>query len=256
MAIQLMDSIDYDFARLEQSSRQDLALRALAFDQSTSLYLARHPKATVVALGEGLQTSFWRLEAAGLGHEFRWLTVDLPPNVEFRERLLPRSERISMCAQSALDFSWMDRVDAQHGVFVAAEGLLPYLPPEQVMGLIGECARRFPSGQMMFDLPPKSQAVVSRHRMRTGRRSGWPATPFSLSAREIRKLADTVPRIQAVHELPLPRGRGPLFDVIMTRVQRLPIKRPIRQLIGIKFRTIATLVLLEFQAPQRNSESS
>jgi O-methyltransferase involved in polyketide biosynthesis len=256
MAIRLMDSIDYDFAQLQESSRQDVALRALAFDQNISRYLSHHPKATVVALGEGLQTSFWRIDAAGLGHEFRWLTVDLPPNVEVRERLLPRSERISMCAQSALDFSWMDRVDAQHGVFVTAEGLLPYLEPEQVMGLIGECARRFPSGQMMFDLPPKFQAVLSRHRMRTTPRGGWPATPFSLTAREIRKLADTVPRIQAVHELPLPRGRGPLFNVIMTTVQRLPINRPVRQLIGIKFRTIATLALLEFEPPQRNSESS
>ena len=36
----------------------------------------------MVALAEGLQTSFYRLDAAGVGHEFRWLTVDLPPMIE------------------------------------------------------------------------------------------------------------------------------------------------------------------------------
>ena len=130
MAIQLIDAIDYDFNKFKLSTdRQDLALRALAFDTNTHRYLSDHPKATVIALGEGLQTSFWRLDAARLGDEFRWLTVDLPPNIEFRERLLPRSPRISACAQSALDFSWMDRVNPQDGVFVTAEGLLPYRSP-------------------------------------------------------------------------------------------------------------------------------
>ena len=48
----------------------------------------------------------------------------------------------------------MDRVDPSDGVFITAEGLLMYLQPEDAMGLIAECASRFPGGQMMFDLPP------------------------------------------------------------------------------------------------------
>ena len=58
MAIRLMDSIDYDFSKFGLSTtRQDLALRALAFDKNTHRYLSGHPEAAVVALGEGLQTS-------------------------------------------------------------------------------------------------------------------------------------------------------------------------------------------------------
>jgi O-methyltransferase involved in polyketide biosynthesis len=30
-----------------------------------------------------------------------------------------------------------------------------YLQPEEAMGLITECANRFPGGQMIFDLPPR-----------------------------------------------------------------------------------------------------
>ena len=78
MAIQLVDSIDFDFAKFGYTRRQDMALRALAFDEDTRRYLVDHPSATVVALAEGLQTSFYRLDASGVGDQFRWLTVDLP----------------------------------------------------------------------------------------------------------------------------------------------------------------------------------
>jgi O-methyltransferase involved in polyketide biosynthesis len=54
-----------------------MAVRALAYDRNTRRYLVDHPKATVVALAEGLQTSFYRLDAAGIGDQFQWLTVDL-----------------------------------------------------------------------------------------------------------------------------------------------------------------------------------
>ena len=228
MAIRLMDSIDYDFSKFGRSTtRQDLALRALAFDERTHRYLSEHPEATVIALGEGLQTSFWRLSAAGLGDEFRWLTVDLPPIIDLRERLLPPSPRISKCAQSVLDFTWMDRVNPQDGVFVTAEGLLPYLEPQQALSLIRECARRFPGGQMMFDLPSKFQAFLARRRIWTTLRGGWPRTPFALSVREAAELANAVPGIRTVHNLPVSRGRGPVVDQLL-------------------WPTVATLTLLEF----------
>jgi O-methyltransferase involved in polyketide biosynthesis len=249
MAIRLVDSMDYDFSKFKLGStdRQDLALRALSFDTGARRYLSAHPKATVVALGEGMQTSFWRLDAGGVGHEFRWLTVDFPPNITLREQLLPASDRMLACAQSVLDFSWMDHVDPQYGVFVTAEGLLPYLEPSEALDLIGECARRFPGGQMMFDLPPKSQALLAaRPKLWTVLRGDWPRTPFSLTVRELAKLADTVPGVRAVQDLPLPRGRGPLFETLLPKTEGLPIHRPLRRWIGMNWPTIATLTLLEF----------
>jgi len=102
MAIELADSIDYDFAKFGFARRQDMAVRALGYDRQTRRYLLDHPKATVVALAEGLQTSFYRLDASGVGNQFRWLTVDLPPMIELRRKLLPPSDRVEMLAQSAL----------------------------------------------------------------------------------------------------------------------------------------------------------
>ena len=236
MAIKLMDSIDYDFARFGIVSRQDVPLRALAFDNNARRYLATHPSATVVALAEGFQTSFWRLDATSESNEFRWLTVDLAPIIELRQRLLPRSPRISTRAQSALDFSWMDDVDPAQGVFITAEGLLMYLQPDQALGLIKECARRFPGGQMMFDLPPRWMPALARRGLRTSLRYKAPPMPFSLSVAELAKMVNTVPGIRAVHDMPLPRGRGPVFNFLLWTLQRMPVFDPVRP----------ALTLLEF----------
>ena len=231
MAIHLVDTIDFDFAKFGFVRRQDMALRALTFDKHARRYLRHHPEATVVALAEGLQTSFFRLDAPGtdVGHEFTWVTVDLPPMIELRRTLLPASDRVRTIAQSALDFSWMDQVDTTDGVFITAEGLLMYLQPEESMALITECAARFPGGQMMFDLPPSAFAALAKRGLRTSLRYRVPSMPFTLSVAEAADLVNTVPGVRAVHDLPLPGGRGRLMNGVITNLansRRLNSLRP------------------------------
>ncbi|WP_407665681.1 class I SAM-dependent methyltransferase [Mycolicibacillus parakoreensis] len=222
MAIALVDAIDFDFAKFG-NTRQDMALRARAFDLHTGRYLQAHPAATVVALAEGLQTSFWRLDAAIADPQFRWITVDLPPVIELRSRLLPTSPRISAVAQSALDYSWMDRVDPEHGVFITAEGLLMYLQPEQALELIAACAARFPGAQMLFDLPPMWLAALTRRGLPASRRYRIPPMPFSRTPSQLAALSDTVAGVGTVHDLRLPPGRGMLFNTVLGLSYQLPL---------------------------------
>jgi len=237
-AIELVDSIEFDFAKFGFSRRQDMALRALAFDGATRRYLVDHPAATVVALAEGLQTSFYRIDASGVSDQFRWLTVDLPQMIELRSKLLPTSDRVTVCPQSALDYGWMDLVAGaapaatsgteSDGVFITAEGLLMYLQPDEAMGLITECARRFPGGQMMFDLPPALFAALIRRGVRTTSRYRVPPMPFSMSAAEAANLVNTVPGVRAVRDVPFPPGRGRVWNTLAWAVQRIPLFDPIR----------------------------
>ena len=226
IAVSLVDSIDFDFAKFGYTRRQDMALRAIGFDDHTRRYLVTHPEATVVALAEGLQTSFYRLDGSGVNSQFRWLTVDLPPIIELRRKLLPPSDRVTMLAQSALDYSWMDHVDASKGVFITAEGLLMYLQPEEAMGLIAACATRFPGGQMMFDLPPSWAAALTRRGTRASRRYRIPPMPFSLSRAEADDLVTTVPGVRAVHHVQIAAGRGVVGKLVQT-VQRFSRLRPL-----------------------------
>ncbi|OBK13865.1 class I SAM-dependent methyltransferase [Mycobacterium asiaticum] len=235
MAVALVDAIDFDFAKFGRTG-QDIALRARAFDKAAESYLRAHPSATVVALAEGLQTSFWRLDAALPDSQFRWLTVDLEPIVDIRARLLPGSPRIAVRAQSALDYSWMDAVDPSDGVFITAEGLLMYLQPEQSMELITECAKRFPGGQMMFDLPPRWFSMWTRLGLRTSLRYTVPTMPFSLSVSEAANLLNIVPGVSAVRDIHLPPGRGLLLNTAMSAIYSVPLLDPVRP----------NLTLLEF----------
>jgi O-methyltransferase involved in polyketide biosynthesis len=228
MAIALVDSIDFDFAKFGPT-RQGIALRALSFDSATNSYLDQHPSATVVALAEGLQTSFWRLDAADPDSQFRWLTVDLPPMIDVRARLLPASPRVSVCAQSALDYSWMDAVDDSDGVFITAEGLLMYLQPEQALELIAQCAKRFPGGQLAFDLAPAWFSKLSRYMgLRPTLRYKVPPMPFSMSSAQAADLVHTVPGIRRVRDLKLPSGRGRAFKTAVSIVYQAPFLDPLR----------------------------
>ena len=222
VAVSLVDAIDFDFAKFGYTQRQDMALRAKAFDDRTVAYLATHPAATVVALAEGLQTTFWRLSARLPDRRFRWLSVDLPQMIELRRELLPASDRIQMLGQSALDYSWMDHVDNSKGVYITAEGLLMYLQPAESLGLIAECAKRFPGGQMMFDLPPAWAAKLTGRGHRASRRYRVPPMPFSLSRADADNLVNTIPGVTAVHHVPMARPRGMVLGALASAVNRIP----------------------------------
>ncbi|HTY27408.1 MAG TPA: class I SAM-dependent methyltransferase [Mycobacterium sp.] len=229
MAIKLRDSIEFDYDKFSRKG-QEMALRSLAVDGCATNYLRTHPKATVVALAEGFQTSFWRLEEALPDPQFSWVSVDFPPVIELRQRLLPSSPRITNLAQSALDYSWMDKVDAGNGVFITAEGLLMYLQPNEAMDLIAQCAKRFPGGQMFFDLPPVMVKKLAPKGMRSSKHYRVPPMPFSLSADQLADLVNTVPGIKAFHDIPMPKGRGFFFEKVFPSIWHF---RPTRNLRGV-----------------------
>jgi len=116
---------------------------------------------------------------------------------------------------------------------ITAEGLLMYLQPDEALGLIAECAKRFPGGQMMFDLPPAWFASWARRGMRTSRRYRIPAMPFTLSVSQAADLVNTVPGIRAVHDLPMPAGRGNVLNALMWTAQRVPLLDPVRPMLTL-----------------------
>lgn len=212
-AITLFDAIDYDYGKFGRPN-QSHAIRAVAFDTAAREYLTAHPKASVVAIAEGLQTSFWRLQWQGVADELTWYSVDLPPVMALRKELLPHDDRIVPLAQSALDRGWMDHVDTSNGVFITTEGLLMYLDPDDALGLIRDCANRFPGGRMMFDsIPPWFSRRTVRGKLKLSDRYVTPPMPFGLTPDEAVGLAGRIPGIRAAHDLAMPPGRG-LYKVL------------------------------------------
>ncbi|WP_166905509.1 class I SAM-dependent methyltransferase [Mycobacterium sp. DL440] len=215
MAIALRDSLGYDYDHFGRT-HQATALRAVAFDTAARRYLRAHPRATVVALAEGLQTSFWRLDNG----EMNWLSVDLEPIVQLRQQLLPSSDRLRQLAQSALDRSWMDQVDPTNGVLITVEGLFQYLDQSSVFDLIAACAARFPGGQLIFDSVPRLLSWYSQRRgIRLSKQYTAPPMPFSFTANRYDELR-AIPGVRAVNELEMPAGRGKVLSRAAALVYR------------------------------------
>ena len=201
-AVELVEEIDYPFAERfgtgENGLAQWQALRVKRFDLEVRRFLAAKPGGTVVALGEGLETQFWRVDDGRV----HWLTVDVPEAIEVRERLLPRGDRQSLVAGSALDESWMDAVDPSHGLLITAQGLLMYFEFEDVERLVAACARRFPGAAIVFDAVPRWLSEASRNG-RIGRPGGFQPPPWIWGMD-----GDKRRRLGPLEELRLPRGRG------------------------------------------------
>ena len=232
VAVELVGRIDYPFTDRFGQPQQVLALRETSFDNQVSRFLATHPYGTVVALADGLNTQYWRLDNGTA----RWLSVDLPEVVDLRRRLLPEPERARYVACSALESAWMDLVDPSHGVFITAQGLFMYLRGEQAYSIVYRCATGFPGSTLMFDAMPwaftasfRGNTVLDTVFMR-GSRSGpdryhLPPMPWHSSFETARRKLLRHPSIADVRYVPLPRGRGPVFGVLSPALDRLPILR-------------------------------
>lgn len=224
-AVTLFDAIAYDYDKFGPPHHFH-TLRALTFDATTAEYLQAHPRASVVALSEGLQTSFWRLDRAGRLQEATWYSVDLPPVIELREQLLPHDDRIVNVAQSALDRRWMDRVDTDHGVCITAEGLLMYLDPDDVHALVADCAQRFPGGRFIFDAIPRWFSRRTMKGWRMSDRCIAPPMPFGLSPDEAVALAGEIPGVRAARDVSqLARPAGSALWQVADRIGALRRRR-------------------------------
>ncbi|NEW31453.1 class I SAM-dependent methyltransferase [Nocardia cyriacigeorgica] len=148
----IYQSIDFDYAKAFGKPDGTHAVRSVRFDEVLRPWLAAHPGGTVVELAAGLETQFQRCDDGTV----RWLCVDVPEAIEIRERFLPASERCRHLPVSALDLSWLDRVEQpERGVFVSAQGLFMYFEPDDVRRLCVAIVERFPGVELMFDtIPP------------------------------------------------------------------------------------------------------
>ncbi|MFD1656752.1 class I SAM-dependent methyltransferase [Streptomyces caeni] len=228
-AVELAGRIDYPFEETfgppNPLLAQGQALRARTFDDAVRDFLARHPDGTVVALAEGLETQFWRVDNGRV----RWLCVELPETAEVRTALLPDGERRRTLARSALDLSWRDEVDTDRGVLVTAQGLLMYLRPPGVRELIAACAERFPGGALVFDAVPRWFSARTLHgRMRTAQGYRPPPMPWGLDAGDLPRVRTAHPAVADVRELRPPRGRGLYHGALAPLQYRLPAVRNLR----------------------------
>lgn len=220
MAVQIADQIAYDYARSFGKPEAGQVMRAMTIDSVLKGWCEAHPTGQVIALGEGLETQFYRVDNG----KIRWLSLDLPEVMAIRAQFLPDTDRYRNFACSALDFRWMDEVsDASQPVCIVAAGLLKYFQPEDVRRLISTIAARFPNAEMVFDVIPRLLVQLSlRGWFIKTRHYAAPPMPWGLNRNELSTLKTWHPNIAEVQEVPFIGTRGFQYRVVLPLMQSLP----------------------------------
>jgi O-methyltransferase involved in polyketide biosynthesis len=194
------------------------ALRAVLLDRLLQDWLRTHPGGYVVALGEGLETQFQRVDDG----QVHWLSVDVPETIAVRERFLPDTDRHRNLACSALDLRWLDELPASASVFVTAAGLFMYFQPDDVRRLVATIAERLPRVEIAFDAIPPWFSRLTLRGLKKTRHYTLPPMPWGINRDELPSLRQWHPNIAEVREIPFEGGRGFVFQVLLRVFRRLP----------------------------------
>jgi len=131
-----------------------ISLRAGRFDDYTRAFLRDNPEGTVVNLGCGLDTRFWRIDNGRMS----FYDLDLPEIIEIKKKLCKEAGRYHMVASSVLDYDWLKLLKEQTGgpVLFLAEGLFMYLEKKDVRELVLKLQSAYPCSELVCEVVNES----------------------------------------------------------------------------------------------------
>lgn len=127
--------------------------RVKAFDNAANRFIADNPQCTVINLACGFDTRFWRIE----NEKCNYIELDLPGVIELKKEILKDHLGYEVIGGSVLDTSWIDKVtiNGNTGFLLLAEGLFPWIPPQDATRLLKEIGERFYRSQLVLDTVPE-----------------------------------------------------------------------------------------------------
>ena len=171
-AVELVQSIDYDAGKYSRGAGGLVTvLRTAIIDFWVRSFLAAHPAATVVEIGTGLNTRFERVDNG----QVHWFDLDLPDVIELRRTFFADTDRRRTVVASVLAEEWLPAVaQSRRPYFFVADGVLAYLPEEEVMAALARIAGQFPGALIALDTYPR-QILDRQHRLaaRKGIAARW-----------------------------------------------------------------------------------
>jgi methyltransferase (TIGR00027 family) len=154
-----------------------IAVRARKYDSIVNEFISKNPSSTVINLGCGFDTRYWRIN----NKECRYYDLDLPELIAIKKEILKEYLRYEMIGCSVLDPSWIDRITAtgNRNFLLIAEGLLMYLPKNEVMKLFKVISERFFHSQIILEIVTENytkgimkKIVIMKMKRRIGLEAG------------------------------------------------------------------------------------
>lgn len=184
-ADELVRSIDYDFERLKPfGTNTVLVARARQLDDWVREFIGSHEESTVLNLGCGLDT---RVSRIGPPASVKWFDVDFPDVITVRRNFYSDGEGYRMLGYSITQPEWLELVPKDRPVMAVADGVLEYVPKDDVKALLNRVTGTFPSGQVAFDVMSSYALNRGNSELRT-----------RMTGAELRWAVDTVSEVDAM----------------------------------------------------------
>lgn len=150
-ALEIVNKIEYDFTKYAQgwASQLGCVIRAETYDRLVLQFIQKYPQATVVNLGAGLCTRFFRVDNG----QIRWYEVDFPEVIALRRKLIEESDRYQFIASSIVDLDWAEEIQSEksHPILLILEGVSMYLTEAEVKSLL-QSFRQFAPTTVLMDV--------------------------------------------------------------------------------------------------------
>ncbi len=146
------------------------AVRAHLYDTITRRFIHNRPHSLIIELGAGLSTRFHRLKDYSTTKlpDYQTFELDLPQAIAFRRQLDIETQHHTFLPASMFDPGWPNLLPASppQDILFIAEGVLFFLPPDEIMALFALMRRHFPGATFALDVlthqfSPKARATFA-----------------------------------------------------------------------------------------------
>jgi O-methyltransferase involved in polyketide biosynthesis len=151
-ALEIIEKVDYDFStaaqNLSELTQMAWILRSIGVDETINKFLAKYPRATIVNIGCGMDTTFDRIDNGSL----LWYDLDLPDVIQLRKQFIQETERRKFIASSFLEPEWLKEITVAENVLFIAAGVFYYFEESQIKDFLIRLADSFPGSEIFFDV--------------------------------------------------------------------------------------------------------
>ena len=151
-AVEIIENLDYDFSEIANNinelSQIAWIMRSICVDEVIKRFVAHNPKATIINIGCGLDTTFERVDNGSL----YWYDLDLPDVIQLRKQFIQESERRKFISASFLEKDWLREIQVTENVIFIAAGVFYYFSENEVKDFLITLADNFPGSQVIFDV--------------------------------------------------------------------------------------------------------
>ena len=167
-AVEIIESLDYDFSTIADTqafSQHGWVARSLHTDQVANEFIGKHPEATIVNIGCGLDTTFSRIDNG----KILFYELDFPEVIDLRRDFYEDSDRHRSIASSFLETDWFNEIEVRDGLLFLAGGVFMYFSEAQIKAFFTEVADHFKNCDFYFDsLSPMGIKIAKKMVLKKG----------------------------------------------------------------------------------------